>query len=150
VLRRLIRLVWRSAVVAAVVWAGRRALIRWIDGPGGEPSRAPWPDLDYGASEAQPAATTAPAATTQPEPAATSPAATPATPATRAAPATGDTPWLPPDESGECPQSHQVKAKLSSRIFRLPGMSTYERTVPDRCYLSAEAAEADGFTQAKR
>ncbi|HEX2698895.1 MAG TPA: hypothetical protein VHM89_01665 [Acidimicrobiales bacterium] len=50
----------------------------------------------------------------------------------------------------ETPTSHPVKAKLSSMLYHLPGMAFYERTRPDRCYVDAAAAEADGFTRAKR
>lgn len=57
--------------------------------------------------------------------------------------------WVEP--SGEvCPTSHPVKAKLTSKIFHLPGMLNYERTRPDRCYRDAEAAEGDGLRAAKR
>jgi hypothetical protein len=63
----------------------------------------------------------------------------------KAAPA----PFVDPD-GGVCPTSHPVKAKLASRLFHLPGMFAYDRTRPDRCYRDAEAAVADGFTQAKR
>jgi hypothetical protein len=51
---------------------------------------------------------------------------------------------------GVCPTSHQVKAKLASKRFHLPGMFAYDRTTPDRCYLDAGSAEADGFTKARR
>jgi hypothetical protein len=57
--------------------------------------------------------------------------------------------WVEP-EQGVCPTTHPVKAKLTSRIFHLPGMFNYERTRPDRCYLDAEAAAADGLRPAKR
>lgn len=50
----------------------------------------------------------------------------------------------------ECPPSHPVKAKLASRLYHLPGMLAYERTIPDRCYASEEAAAADGLRRAKR
>jgi methylphosphotriester-DNA--protein-cysteine methyltransferase len=43
-----------------------------------------------------------------------------------------------------------VKAKLTSGIFHLPGGASYARTRADRCYLSAEAAEADGLRASKR
>ncbi|MGK2950700.1 MAG: sunset domain-containing protein, partial [Acidimicrobiales bacterium] len=57
--------------------------------------------------------------------------------------------WVEP--SGEvCPTSHPVKAKLTSKIFHLPGMLNYERTRPDRCYRDADAAEGDGLRAAKR
>jgi hypothetical protein len=39
---------------------------------------------------------------------------------------------------------------MKSRIYHLPGMAAYERTVPDRCYVDAAAAEADGLRIAKR
>jgi hypothetical protein len=68
-----------------------------------------------------------------------------AKPATTPAPP----PWVAP-EGQSCPASHPVKAKLSSRLFHLPGMFAYNRTLPDRCYLDAASAEADGLTQAKR
>jgi hypothetical protein len=58
--------------------------------------------------------------------------------------------WVSPDPDGTCPTSHPVKAKLSSKLFHLPGMFAYARTKPDRCYRDAAAAEADGLTQAKR
>jgi hypothetical protein len=49
-----------------------------------------------------------------------------------------------------CPPSHPIKAKLSSRIFHLPGMFAYNNTHPDRCYGTEQDAAADGFTKAKR
>ena len=61
----------------------------------------------------------------------------------------GPQPWVDPD-GAICPSSHPVKAKLASGIFHLPGMTAYERTTPDRCYPSEEAAEADGLRKAKR
>ena len=51
---------------------------------------------------------------------------------------------------GGCPVSHPVKAKLSSGIFHVPGGQNYERTKPDRCYLDAAAAEADGLRKSLR
>ncbi len=58
--------------------------------------------------------------------------------------------WVEPVEPGTCPVNHPVKAKLSSGIYHLPGGANYARTQPDRCYLSAEAAEADGLRPSKR
>jgi hypothetical protein len=59
-------------------------------------------------------------------------------------------PWIEPADSGACPAHHPVKAKLASGIFHVPGGANYARTVADRCYLSPEAAEADGLRQSKR
>jgi hypothetical protein len=57
--------------------------------------------------------------------------------------------WIEPD-AGVCPVSHPVKAKLASGIFHVPGGANYDRTKPDRCYTSVEAAETDGLRPAKR
>ena len=57
-------------------------------------------------------------------------------------------PWVEPVD-GACPDSHPVKAKLSSGIYHVPGGSNYERTRADRCYVDAAAAEADGLRAAK-
>jgi len=78
-------------------------------------------------------------------PAATDPAASPSRPA----PVPDLAPWVDPVD-GACPVSHPVKAKLSSKIFHLPGMANYERTNADRCYLGAAEAEADGLRPTKR
>ena len=51
---------------------------------------------------------------------------------------------------GECPADHPVKAKLASGIFHEPGGANYTRTQADRCYISSEAATADGLRPAKR
>jgi hypothetical protein len=75
-------------------------------------------------------------------------------PVPRGAPETEDetpsvAPWMEPVQ-GFCPASHPVKAKLASGIYHLPGGASYERTKPDRCYLDAAAAEADGLRPTKR
>jgi hypothetical protein len=57
--------------------------------------------------------------------------------------------WVEPVDGG-CPASHPVKAKLTSGIFHVPGGALYDRTSPDRCYVDASAAEADGLRASKR
>jgi hypothetical protein len=64
------------------------------------------------------------------------------------APATGRS-WVPTLEDGECPPGYPVKAKANSGIYHVPGGRSYNRTVAERCYASAEAAEADGYRPAK-
>ena len=56
--------------------------------------------------------------------------------------------WVGPN-SDACPASHPVKAKMGSGIYHLPGGMNYDRTKPDRCYLDAAAAEADGLRPSK-
>ena len=57
--------------------------------------------------------------------------------------------WVEPVE-GLCPTTHPVKAKLGSGIYHAPGGLNYDRTRPDRCYVSVEAAELDGLRKPKR
>jgi len=61
----------------------------------------------------------------------------------------GPAPWLDPDGRA-CPATHPVKANLRSGIFHVPGGPSYQRTVPDRCYLDPAAAAADGLRPARR
>jgi hypothetical protein len=57
--------------------------------------------------------------------------------------------WLEADDSGTCPATHPIKAKMSSGIYHVPGGANYDRTHPDRCYIDAAAAEADGLRRSK-
>jgi hypothetical protein len=57
--------------------------------------------------------------------------------------------WVEPVD-GVCPVSHPIKGNDQSKIFHVPGGASYERTVPERCYVSAAAAEADGYRPSKR
>ncbi|MGH9273695.1 MAG: hypothetical protein ACRDZU_03520 [Acidimicrobiales bacterium] len=106
----------------------------------------PWPRL-----KADPAIAAPATIALVPDPAAPSPVA-PVVEEAVIAPATKEplvAAWVEP--TGEvCPTSHPVKAKLSSKIFHLPGMLNYDRTKPDRCYRDATAAEGDGLRAAKR
>lgn len=81
--------------------------------------------------------------------AAKAPAAKPANAKPTAANPASDTGWVEPVD-GACPASHPIKANAQSKIFHVPGGASYERTVAERCYLSAKGAEADGFRAAKR
>lgn len=57
-------------------------------------------------------------------------------------------PWVLPVD-GQCPSGYPVKANDNSGIYHLPGGRSYERTVAERCYATAEAAEADGYRPSK-
>jgi hypothetical protein len=72
----------------------------------------------------------------------------PPQPAADAAAATNPA-WVEPLPDGDCPDDYPVKAKVASGIFHVEGGRNYARTKPDRCYASAEAAEADGLRQSK-
>ena len=56
----------------------------------------------------------------------------------------GERLWVQANE-GVCPQSHPVKAKLSSKIFHTPASRNYSRTKADRCYPDEASAQADGL-----
>jgi hypothetical protein len=58
-------------------------------------------------------------------------------------------PWVEPKADGTCPASHPIKAKVKSGIYHEPGGANYDRTKPDRCYLDAATAEADGLRRSK-
>jgi hypothetical protein len=140
-IRRSFRSGWRLGLLAGLAIAIYKAIQARQAQPE-IPARDPWPPVAPPAPVAVPAT---PPAATQAKVEATAAAAAPAPkPATE--PARG---WVEPSE-GACPTTHPIKAKLSSKIFHLPGMFAYERTNADRCYASEEAAEADGLHKAKR
>lgn len=61
----------------------------------------------------------------------------------------GERLWVPAND-GVCPQSHPVKAKLSSKIFHTQSSRNYGRTKADRCYPDEASAQADGLRPAQR
>jgi hypothetical protein len=50
----------------------------------------------------------------------------------------------------DCPDGYAVKGNASSRIYHVPGGNSYDRTIPEFCFATAEDAEAAGFRAAKR
>lgn len=52
-------------------------------------------------------------------------------------------------ESGECPDDYPVKGNASSKLYHTPGSPSYNRTNPEFCFASVEAAEAAGFGPTK-
>jgi hypothetical protein len=72
-----------------------------------------------------------------------------APPAPPAAPATIEREWVAPNADGSCPDGFAVKVKVASGIYHVPGGRFHERTRPDRCYATAESAEADGYRRSK-
>jgi hypothetical protein len=127
--------------------------------PAATPTPAPVPDQPKAALDAEPQVAPLQAEDARPAPVRKSPAkkasaakkapATKKAGAKKAAKPTVAAAWVEPT-GAVCPPSHPVKAKLSSRLFHLPGMFAYARTVPDRCYRGEAEAEADGLRKAKR
>lgn len=60
----------------------------------------------------------------------------------------GSATWAEPVD-GRCPEGFPIKGNASSRIYHVPGGRSYDRTIPERCYATPEAAAADGFRPAK-
>ncbi|MFP5322740.1 MAG: hypothetical protein ACLGIC_12965 [Acidimicrobiia bacterium] len=161
-MKRLLRLTSLAAGVAAVV-AMVKALRRDHDplpAPASTPSE-PWPPLRpedaASASDATPDPVPTPDASPAPNPPDASGevaddvvrAPEPDGIPVAASPVAG-TSWTEPTDDGECPEGYPIKAKMSSKIFHAPGQLNYDRTTPDRCYVDAAAAEADGLRAAKR
>jgi hypothetical protein len=170
---RLLRRVLRLGLLAGVgvgilkVVKGRKASDPWADSwvstgaPGAtRPSPAP-----VAVAAPKPAATAEsaapvpePAAAAAPKPAAPagSKAAKPGpsgparkSPTGKAEEPPGERLWVAAND-GVCPQTHPIKAKLSSKIFHTPASRNYSRTKADRCYPDEASAQADGLRPAQR
>ena len=138
-LRRLFRIGLTLGLLGGLAFALSKVLGgRRPSSPESRPIGAPasWPPLEL---EPEPTIVATTALVPDPE----------APVANAAAPKKAATAWVEP--SGDvCPTTHPVKAKLSSKIFHLPGMLHYDRTKPDRCYVDGPSAEGDGLRPAKR
>ena len=156
-----------------LMWLARSVMKRWIDGPEVTSESGGWPgDVARGAGGRSSAAATAeetgsiqPTVASRPTvasiPAADSRVATAkkpakasgkkaAGPSKRRTDSSAPGSWIVPNGTAEVLVTHPVKVKLGSRVYRVPGMPMYDRTVADRCYATIEAAEADGFNRAAR
>jgi large subunit ribosomal protein L17 len=131
-MKRLVKLLMLVAVIAALA-----ALLRRRPAPPSASPTAPPTPVTPTAEAAKPRMPTMPKmpTVTEADPEPTTDAAAP---------------WAEPTATGGCPDGHPVKAKASSKIFHIPGGVLYDKTVPDRCYASPEAAIADGFRQSLR
>ncbi len=143
-LKRLVKLAILAAAANVVLQLARRAMSdRQHHEPPIEPAW-PTPKVDEAPASAEP-----PAKSAIP-PAKSAIGADDPEPAPAAAETSSATAWVAPGDTGECPHGYPVKAKVASGIYHLPGGLAYERTKPDRCYATPQAAEADGYRAAKR
>ena len=57
--------------------------------------------------------------------------------------------WMPNEAllamGADCPSDHPIKGNLPSRIYHLPDQSSYDRTEPEICFASEDAARLAGF-----
>jgi trigger factor len=51
--------------------------------------------------------------------------------------------------SHDCPSSHPIKGNASSKIYHLPGSGSYDRTMPEICFATADDATAAGYRASK-
>ncbi len=49
----------------------------------------------------------------------------------------------------ECVEGYPIKGNASSMIYHGPGSSSYDRTIPEMCFATEEAAEAAGYRASK-
>jgi hypothetical protein len=61
-----------------------------------------------------------------------------------------DKDWISADGARTCPDEFPIKGNASSRIYHLPGESTYEATIPEICFATEEAAVGLGYRARKR
>ena len=52
--------------------------------------------------------------------------------------------WVAPVDE-HCPPGYPIKVNTTSGIYHVPDGRSYARTVAQRCYATAEAAERDGY-----
>jgi len=162
-LRRVVRLGLLAGLGVGIlkVVKGRKAPDPWADSwvSTGAPAPVPKPSGPAATPAPAPAEASAPAPAETVEGDAEEPAQRPApsrsTKPTRTGPARksptgkaedppGERLWVAAND-GVCPQSHPVKAKLSSKIFHTPASRNYSRTKADRCYPDESSAQADGL-----
>jgi hypothetical protein len=66
-----------------------------------------------------------------------------------APPAAAASAWVSAARGEAMPDGYPVKVKTASGIYHVPGGRFYDRTMPDRWYATAHAAEADGYRRSK-
>ena len=140
---------WLATVSAMITWLKRLFLLAVISGA----AFAVWTALQRRNEIAisAPAPKTAPP-TPPPPPPTPPPPATVRTAKSEPAPdvtaaATQSERWRAPVD-GACPDGFPIKIAKSG-IYHVPGGRSYERTTAERCYMSTEDAEADGYRRAK-
>ena len=55
---------------------------------------------------------------------------------------------VPGDGTHDCPPGYLIKGNMPSRRYHEPGQLSYDRTIPEVCFQSVEAAAAAGFAPA--
>jgi hypothetical protein len=53
-------------------------------------------------------------------------------------------------EGGSCPADFPIKGNANSRIYHMPGESSYDSTIPEYCFATEDDAKGAGFRPRKR
>jgi trigger factor len=64
-------------------------------------------------------------------------------------PPPGTAAWVKGTGEHDCPEGYPIKGNASSMIYHVPGQSSYERTIPEMCFASEEAAITEGYRASK-
>jgi hypothetical protein len=56
---------------------------------------------------------------------------------------------VPGTGAADCPRGYPIKGNASSLIYHVPDGGSYNQTIPEYCFVTAEDAEAAGFRAAK-
>jgi trigger factor len=57
--------------------------------------------------------------------------------------------WVKGTGESDCPEGYPIKGNASSMIYHGPGQSSYDRTMPEMCFASEEAAITEGYRASK-
>ena len=57
----------------------------------------------------------------------------------------GTAKWVDGLDDGSCPEGYPIKGNASSRIYHLPGSSSYNQTHAELCFASEEDAAGAGY-----
>jgi hypothetical protein len=58
--------------------------------------------------------------------------------------------WIEIAEGQSCPPGYPIKGNANSHIYHMPGQASYERTIPEICFATEEAAAEMGYRPPKR
>lgn len=63
--------------------------------------------------------------------------------------ATSGNGWIKVDGAADCPAGYPIKGNASSKIYHMPGQSSFARTEPEICFATEDAARAEGYRASK-
>jgi hypothetical protein len=58
--------------------------------------------------------------------------------------------WVDGDGTRDCPEGYPIKGNANSRIYHLPGESSYDVTIPEICFATEDDAATAGYRPRRR